>query len=793
MNKIFIQFFGDKIKSPDGRLLMSKDVDGNEQLKLIRKIIQEIYEKERAPVAKTVNAETLVNNPLKIEFDKLKWSDVFRPHEKIDFSKITTDELEIILREVLEISKCPLGKVYDAKKKACVPVVQEGQLIINNTGIFTIDNVFNASLIKHDKAPSDDKLVNKDENNLNEKNRGNVVNDKAMKKKKPKNSHLKVVEDIPKGNTLSTQSIKVDFNQGEGAQNLHGVIDIEKLLKYAQLKKESETLPENKAENEAAQPKNEISISTGSEGPSINKITEKIQEIIKPEEVVKSLSKETSKEGQEITTKIQEIIKPALNGNQKLELFQNVELNTKSSVPDMSINTESNKSASKIEEKSDKGLSMQINGENQLNLKPELIKGEKSGSGSMSISQNLKGGSTIENGGLQITSQIHPEVEVPGSSGSMKMTPITLSGSQDNMQELIANIMKLVKNGKTNDLAELLKGSKELNGKVSVKSENDAKISMTQSTAASLIENVSQTTQKAVTIHITDEGEIPIATRENGKAKIEFGPNKFLSDLNTTKSEMKIEKMPSKIILRATLPNGEVVHVGERNFSNEALLNANGTLTLDKLGLDLQNMTMSNFMRESLNNMKLEVKSEKPTEVKIQTKKIQPAKFVQKINFEKRTGPETTTVPTKDETTEKPTSAQPTTAAVTSLTTEASTKPSGGPEIFSNLFKPMKEAIKKNKDKITRVLGLNDQDQRRFMDIPASNKEDIDKILKVKPATMEFKSVLGKTLEDVSVGKLFDDTEANHTTVAGEVPLNSHVMQSSNNLLLHPLKIIKGT
>ena len=184
MNKIFIQFFGDKIKSPDGRYLMSKDVDGNEQLQLIRKIIQEIYEKERAPVAKTVNAETFVNNPLKIELDKLKWSDVFRPHEKIDFSKITKDELEIILREVLEISKCPLGKVYDAKKKDCVPVVHEGQLIINNTGIFTIDNVFNASLIKHDKVPSDEKLVNKDENNLKEKNQENAVNDKAMKKKK---------------------------------------------------------------------------------------------------------------------------------------------------------------------------------------------------------------------------------------------------------------------------------------------------------------------------------------------------------------------------------------------------------------------------------------------------------------------------------------------------------------------------------------------------------------------------------------------------------------------------------
>lgn len=780
MNKIYIQFYGDKTKSADGKMSISKDVNGNQQLELIRKIITKIYEKEKERKKEKNPIQSLgqIEYPKKLDFDKLQWSEILRPYENIDFKKITKDELEIILREVLEISQCPIGKVYDTKKKRCTSVVHEG--------IFSIEGIFNTSIIPENKSD-----IEKTQN-PNLKINGGDENNKASK-----NSNKKSIKNSEEPTGKMTFSIS---NQATDRD----VIDLKKLknkIKMKQMAGNLEMTISAKTEN----PKNlhnsqSEKIIENSQSIEENLKSEKSQEISNSDEKpdptasVKEKNFSIGNNGISIENSTFSVegmgdSNLSLNLNKGLVIErkgdQNAELNLSlkngkiiSKDDKMSLTLENNPIDSK-EDTSKLSLNLDNNAMN-LNTKSDLSMNLEKGasdlaSSGMQIITDGVNGNKIDARSMEITTSFQPEIHYPdGSTGTVKLSPVAVTGTKDNMDMLMTKIVELTKNGKAKDIAALIEESPELRGKFKIKTEKDT---------------VPHTTSKPITtIQIVDEGEIPIAKRENLEAKIEFDPSSFVTIKSSKpieiQPEVKIirEKLPSKIILKATLPNGEIIHVGERNLTNDALLNGNATLTLDNLGIDLKSVNMSNVLRESLSKMKLDIKNEKPVEIKIQTKKIQPAKFVHNapLSFGKRANAESTTAKIESSSTASSatealkSSSSPTTTSSVELSTQKSTK------LFSTIFKPMKDAMKKNTEKIQRLLGLNDEDQRRFIDIPASNKEDIDKIIKEKPAKMEFKSVLGKTLDDVGVKgieKMMDEHES--TTASGGMTTISQVTTTS--------------
>jgi hypothetical protein len=245
----------------------------------------------------------------------------------------------------------------------------------------------------------------------------------------------------------------------------------------------------------------------------------------------------------------------------------------------------------------------------------------------------------------------------------------------------------------------------------------------------------------------------------------------------------------------------------------------------------LKNLNLSQGAKASLHNMSFTLgkSSEKPAEMEIITKKIKPAKFKHSVPFkalkrrsENEGTTEKQTAESSSEKPEKTTEKINKTQAPSPSSTSTKAETTGTPKLISNLFKPVKEfknMIKKKSKEAKNLFSLSDQDQKRSVEIPATNKEDIDKILEMGAPLMEFKSVIGKTLDSQGVlGKLFDEHESTKiasTTIAppqktttGQkkttlsssqsirtttgTPSTTKQVTTTSNLTLLPLKVING-
>lgn len=236
------------------------------------------------------------------------------------------------------------------------------------------------------------------------------------------------------------------------------------------------------------------------------------------------------------------------------------------------------------------------------------------------------------------------------------------------------------------------------------------------------IEEISSASQ-VINENAVDEGEI-------GQT---FGENNSESSSNEDKIEIIKEEIPAKVIMKAKLPNGEVMQVGEQTLKNLKQPFDIGAQSIQSI-----RQSVAKNMNASPQNIKLNFGGDwgvnfKSGSMQMKTgKTIKPALFFPKHSFFGRRGnlEETqTTVKASDTSTTAPitTTRKPTTAAKI-LKIE--------PPRVNNLFGSLSDYTD---------FGSN---RRMGLKIPTQDKEDVTAIQKRADAKYEKKSVTGMTLPD---------------------------------------------
>lgn len=882
--KVWQEKFPNKMDPDSGKDLEMNEVDALnlnsienfskekiESMSLIDKIKQTVPKRNKLQIEENLNSKTLDDLKKANQFD---WKSAKISLGGIDLSKVPTQELKLILEETLSFANCPVGKVYSIEKKICISVPDSfqkdgmldfnlnlGQLTVNPKSIdeknsmknnFGLHIQKNENLIKQDISSSKGNFQHEISTEKREdlENAGILKDTDALNQKVNSEKSLKFKSETEKA---KIQSKDLNFIEKERDNDLtKSSLTQTTTLKDNALKSEKSLLQAFKINNKEGF-KTELGLSSGviqqplSENKSsrakpcrpskedIRLVIEALKKRFKGENINKNSQIGTGINFNTITSEFSKVQNSITDNSNNFQSFSSKpKYSEKGSYDRFDITKVFEKLKDKVDanlknaSKSLESKKMEVNNvfenfnkKTNNNFKKTAHEFEnqaqsssKSSSGSierMEQNKNSKSTSfqskvdsriTNSDGSLKMITKFHPEIKMASAiNKTMKLTPVAVSGSKESTEQMMSKLLKISQTGKNNNIGLILEQFPELKGKIKL-----------------IQERTSQEKEPSDSkLNIEDKKEIPLMKQVLNKVKL--NPEvKFLND-----------KIPSKLIIRATLPNGQIVKVGEKNLTDSSLLSSNESLTLDKLGIDFQNMNMSKSVKESLKNMnfKVEKSSKSPLEMEIITKKIKPAKFKHnmplKASKRSRSYDENTTLNPETATKKLETTMS---KLLTTLLQESSTIKTDltSPKLISNLFKPVKEfknLIDRKKKEVHKMFSLSDQDHKRSVEIPATNKEDIDKILEMGAPLMEFKSVLGKTLDAQGfLGKLMDEHESTklpRTTSAslkttaekessalsfkdsttlipstGTPSKSTTQVTSTSNLTLLPLKVING-
>lgn len=764
----------------------------------------------------------------------------------LNLSKVPKKELKKILEETLKYANCPVGKVYNEEQKKCISIIKpssgeysrdfaESNMDLNSGSSIKQEQVGTTKnkIITEKKEEYENTGILKDTDAINHASSAVQKNSHSQEKLTTSTSHSLISNSNEEHRTSSKNQIhtseiltstvgkikknneQINIHDKTTKDNENSAIKIDSVLsenkKPANDSKPCKPSPEEirlviealKERFRGKKMESKIDVSM------IKQEFSNVHKLIGSNRTLQVVSSKPSIDINSYarldTEKILDKFKNNVNGNLKnasshiehKNLFENTRKEMNDGFKAMSHEFDNKK---QIISKSVSKFGQSISGSHLLKIKQSDL-GE-----SLSGHAEKDSIDTNSDGSLKVTTKFHPEIELVASKSNktMKLTPVAVSGSKASIDQMMKKLLKSSQ-GNTN-LKTLFEQFPELKNKVTITQVNGEK-------EQKLSNSVESTNSSS--IQIVDEGEIPLMRQT--KNQFEFKP----------KVKILKENLPSKLIIRATLPNGQVVKVGERNLTDESLLSSNGSLTLDKLGINLKNLEISKSAKQSLQNMnfKIEKSSDRPTNMEVITKKIKPAKFKHNVPFKgsKRAGSdnESSTVKQMSESTTQ--KSETTEKIETTTHTQSTTKPihTGTPKLISNLFKPVKEfkkLLKEKKRDVHKLFSLSDQDQKRSVEIPATNKEDIDKILEMGAPLMEFKSVIGKTLDSQGfLGNMLDEHETTKIPLTSPLlstssseqktsplpslssvklttetsPITKQVTTSSNLTLL-PLKVIKG-